>query len=186
MRRLDAVRRGVMLVFLLTGLQACANVHARTVPAGPLLETPPPPPRVIVPVPAEPVALAPAPVEDVPAPAPAPRPPRAATPRTERPGPAPAAASPRPSAEGSTPPRSLQTTANMAEAEQQVRALLARASQDLGRIEYRTLSVEARAQYDIAKRFISQAEEALKDRNPVFAGKLADKAAALAGLLLVQ
>jgi hypothetical protein len=74
----------------------------------------------------------------------------------------------------------------MAETEQQVRLLLARASQDLGRIEYRTLSVEARAQYDIAKRFMSQAEEALKDRNLVFAVKLADKAAALADLLLSQ
>ncbi len=74
----------------------------------------------------------------------------------------------------------------MAGAEQDIRALLARASQDLGRIEYRTLSVEARAQYDIARRFIGQAEEGLKDRNLVFAGKLADKAAALAALLLGQ
>ena len=55
---------------------------------------------------------------------------------------------------------------------------------DLARIDYRTLSADAKAQYDIAKRFSQQAEEALKVRNLVFAGQLADKAAALAALLL--
>ncbi len=74
----------------------------------------------------------------------------------------------------------------MAEAEQQVRTVLARASQDLARVEYRPLGPEAKAQYDIARRFISQAEDALRERNLLFAAKLADKAAALASLLLKQ
>ena len=81
------------------------------------------------------------------------------------------------------PPRTLQTTADAAAVEQKVRALLASAARDLGRIDYRTLSVDAKAQYDIAKRFSEQAEEALKARNLVFAGQLADKASVLAALL---
>jgi hypothetical protein len=40
--------------------------------------------------------------------------------------------------------------------------------------------MDARAQYDQSKRFTQQAEQALKDRNFVFAATLADKAAALA------
>ena len=82
------------------------------------------------------------------------------------------------------PPRTLQTTADAAALEQKARTLLASAARDLGRIDYRTLSVDAKAQYDIAKRFSEQAEEALKARNLVFAGQLADKASTLAALLL--
>jgi len=82
------------------------------------------------------------------------------------------------------PARVLQTTANAGEAEQKIRTLLSNAARDLGRIDYRALSVNAQAQYDIARRFKEQAEDALKARNLVFAEQLADKAAALAGQLL--
>ena len=68
--------------------------------------------------------------------------------------------------------------------ERKVRALLANAARDLSRVDYRSLSVDAKAQYDIAKRFSEQAEEALKVKNVVFAGQLADKAATLAALLI--
>lgn len=61
---------------------------------------------------------------------------------------------------------------------------MADAARDLSRIDYRVLSADAKAQYDVAKRFSEQAEEALKAKNFVFAGQLADKAAALAALLL--
>ena len=77
----------------------------------------------------------------------------------------------------------LQTTTNVGEVEQKVRATIAQASRDLGRIETRNLNAEAKAQYDIAKRFVQQAGEALTAKNFVFAGQLADKAANLAALL---
>ena len=44
----------------------------------------------------------------------------------------------------------------------------------------------AKMKYDIAKRFVEQAGDALTAKNFVFAGQLADKAAALAALLLSQ
>jgi hypothetical protein len=47
-----------------------------------------------------------------------------------------------------------------------------------------SLNADGRAQYDAARRFIQQAEEALKQRNVVFAGKLADKAATMASVLV--
>ena len=181
--RLGVLGRAAILALLAGGLPACARVHARTEPAGPALDIPAPPPRVVVPAASEPIVVAAPPVEEVPAPPPPPSPARAAAPRTGKPAPA---ATAKPSADTGTPPRSLQTTVNLAEAEQQVRSSLARAAQDLGRIDYRTLGAEARAQYDIARRFISQAENAMKDRNVVFALTLAEKAETLASLLLDQ
>ena len=56
-------------------------------------------------------------------------------------------------------------------------------SRDLGRVDYRKLSNEGRSQYDQAQRFAEQAEQALKERNFVFAATLADKAATLASQL---
>jgi hypothetical protein len=83
------------------------------------------------------------------------------------------------------PPKTLQTTSAEEEGreDQQIRALLQRASNDLKRIDYRRLSVDARTQYDTAKRFVTQAENALRAKNLVFARTVADKAAALAAQL---
>jgi len=64
-----------------------------------------------------------------------------------------------------------------------IRTTLTDASRRLGRIDYRSLSVEGKAQYDIAKRFVEQAEEALVAKNLLFASQLADKASVLAALL---
>jgi len=58
--------------------------------------------------------------------------------------------------------------------------VLTRATTDLNRIDYRALNADARTQYDTAKRFVTQAQEALRAKNLVFARNLADKAAALA------
>jgi hypothetical protein len=82
-------------------------------------------------------------------------------------------------------PTTLQTTPISAEAEMEraVRGLLTRATGDLNRIDRRALNADARTQYDTAKRFVAQAEEALKSRNLVFATNLADKAATLAAQL---
>jgi hypothetical protein len=65
-----------------------------------------------------------------------------------------------------------------------VRILIAQAMNDLNRVDYQALNAGARNQYDTAKRFATQAEEALRARNLVFANNLADKAAALAAQLL--
>jgi len=67
--------------------------------------------------------------------------------------------------------------------EKAVRSRMAQASRDLDRTDYRALNTERRAQYDTAKRFIQQADEALRVKNLVFAEQLADKAATLAAAL---
>jgi hypothetical protein len=77
----------------------------------------------------------------------------------------------------------LQTTANPAEVEQRARALMSAAQRDLDRINPSQLTTNARAQYETARDFVRQAENALKIKNVVLARELADKAAALASQL---
>ena len=176
-----------ILALVALGAAGCAKGRASSQPALPAFETPLPPPRVVSsPIESEPIVTAVPPIEG-PSPRATPNAPRAAAPRPEPPPaaaasqvPAPPAASPTPD----EPPRTLQTTANATQAEQRIRGLLANATRDLGRIDYRALSVDAQAQYDIAKRFTVQADEAMKGKNIVFAEQLADKAAALAAQLL--
>jgi outer membrane biosynthesis protein TonB len=141
---------------------------------------PAPPGHVLVPV-EEPVPVVaepePEPVPTAAAPKPAPKP----VPPKPQPA-APAAAEAPPS-----PPdtRQLQTSAaTSAATERNVRDLLARAARDLGRVDYARLSTDGRTQYDQSKRFTEQAQEALRDKNFVFAETLADKAATLAAELL--
>jgi hypothetical protein len=50
----------------------------------------------------------------------------------------------------------------------------------LNTVHYQSLSNPARQQYDTARRFLAQADNALKIRNYVFARNLADKAETLA------
>ena len=64
-----------------------------------------------------------------------------------------------------------------------VRATLTRANTELSRVDYRVLDNDAKIQYDTAKRFIRQAEDAVKSKNVVFAKSLADKAVAIADQL---
>jgi hypothetical protein len=145
---------------------------------------PAPPERVLAPV-ELPVAVAAAepPVEapsDPPPVAPPPRtPPRPPQRRAEPERPAEAAPA---AAEGPAEPRDLRPTSPAldAAAEREVRDTLARAARDLARVDYARLTADARSQYDQSKRFTQQAEEALRDRNFVFAATLADKAATLA------
>jgi hypothetical protein len=83
------------------------------------------------------------------------------------------------------PPTTLQTTpaAEESAVERAIRTTLARATSDLNRVDYRVLNVDARTQYDTAKRFIQQSDTAIRAKNLVFAKNLADKAAALAAQL---
>lgn len=160
----------------------------------PPLEVPAPPARLIIaPLPATTTATAtteaapadapPTPPE-VPAEVSAPRPSRAAAApaaRQEKTEPPPASARP-PAAAPASP--TLQTTTNVGEA--RILATMSQASRDLDRINIAALNAEAKAQFDIARRFVQQANDALAAKNYVFAAQLADKAAALATLLLAQ
>ena len=184
--------RGLLAVLLLVaaGAGACAKPRPATVPDGPPLAMPLPPPRVFQPAEEPPQEPPPPPeVATVEPPKPAPRPP------ARRPAPTPPAEAakpdPEPAAPAATaavpaePARELRAAPSAADAaaERQVKDLLSRASRDLSRVDYRKLSNEGKSQYDQARRFAEQAEQALKERNFVFAATLADKAATLASQL---
>jgi len=184
----------IALVALLAS-PACTRTQAKVTPDAPL-EVPPPPPRdVEVPdsEPPPPATLVPEPARNTPARG-APRPATTREPRAEPPRPEPPAAEPPASAEPPkpieepkppTPPSTLQTTPPSAEGEVEraIRASLTRANNDLSRVDYRALNNDARTQYDTAKRFVQQADRALREKNLVFAKSVADKAAALAAQL---
>ena len=165
-------------------VSGCAHVTARTEPS-PALDVPTAPPRDV-----EPAAVPT--TEEAPAPTPAPEPPsipesrRGAAPRPPAPPrEQPPAEAPKPPAVAATPtkpPATLQTTPAAAdeELERGIRTTLVHASAELDRCDYRRLGADARIQYDTAKRFILQAEDAVRDKNLVFARNLADKALTLA------
>jgi hypothetical protein len=179
---------------LAAGVTGCSVLHARSRSAGPPLDMPPPPARV-VPIESQPIGSATT-VDDVPSrgglpesPEASPAPPpvrvdRQPSPpaRPEAPADSGAATAPAPA----PPPPVLQTTANPTEAEQRTRTAIDKAKRDLGQIDLKRLNSEAQSQYRIAKRFVEQAEEALRARNAVFAEQLADKAATLAAALQKQ
>jgi outer membrane biosynthesis protein TonB len=163
---------------------ACVSARAKDAAGGPALAPPAPPPHTIIPVEiVEPPATPPEQPSPVPVIVrPSSRPPAAKPERpAEKPADKPEPAVPPPVAPAQAPP--LQTTTNVTEVERRVRARMAQASRDLDRTDYRALSTERRAQYDSAKRFIQQADDALREKNLVFAEQLADKAATLAAAL---
>lgn len=169
----------------------CAKVQARTEPVMPELTPPPPPPRVVEayvdvdePAPAPespPPDTAPkTPAERAAAKPPAPRvetPPKPEPPRMEPEGPVAAPPAP-PTLTLKPAPGSESTT------EASIRTHLSRAARDLGRVNYATLNQDGRTQYDTAKRFMQQAEDALRAGNLILAGKLADKASTMAAVLV--
>jgi outer membrane biosynthesis protein TonB len=170
-------------------VSGCVRTAAKTTPDGPPLEMPAAPAREVEPNDAEtpqPVPLMTEPARNAPArarPTTREQPARVEPPKPDPPKPEPAPVEPpRPVEESPKPPSNLQTTPAQAEGEVErgVRASLARALADLNRIDYRVLNADARTQYDTAKRWIRQADEALKTKNLVMAKNLADKAMALA------
>jgi len=80
------------------------------------------------------------------------------------------------------PAQTLQTTPTQqdGEVEARIRAVLSRAGNDLNRVDYARLNANLKNQYDQARRFVSLSEEAIRAKNLVYAGTLADKAAELA------
>ena len=144
------------------------------------LDVPQPPPRVIVP----PQPDAPAQVEDNTPPSPArthaPRP----TPRPEsKPETARTDVAEPPPAEAPQAPAENKPVPADAASVAAVRQQMARATQTLGQVNYAGLSNDMKAQFDTANRFLSLAEQALKEGNLLFASTLTDKAGAIASLL---
>jgi hypothetical protein len=178
------------MIVLSLALTGCTHAQAKTAPEMPALEMPPPPPRDVEPNGAE----APPPVPLVAEPArnsaarqrPAPPPPKAEPAKVEAAKPDPPLPEPsKPADEPARPPTTLHTTPATAEGEVErgIRASLQRATADLNRVDYRALNADARTQYDTAKRFVRQADDAIRMKNLVFAKTVADKAAALAAQL---
>jgi len=83
-----------------------------------------------------------------------------------------------PVAASPTPAPLLRTrdTANDVEAAKKVQEVLRRAEQNLAKVNYRGLSANGRKDADTARRFITQAGEALEKRQLVFAASMAEKA----------
>jgi hypothetical protein len=181
------------------GLSGCSKkVPVAQVPPAPL-EVPVVPPRLVGPV----VVEEPAPTTaEVPEPAPPrQRPPRPPTRTGEAPvvkvEPPPESAKPAeptpngtPAASGtnaSAEPAPLLRTPDTADDEgvaKSVRETLSRAEQNLNKVNYQALNPGAKAQHDTARRFIAQANDALKSRRLDFARYLADKADRLSASLL--
>jgi hypothetical protein len=84
------------------------------------------------------------------------------------------------------PPATLQQALpdSPADIVRKVREQLGQAQTDLRRVDYRALGADGKSQYDTAARFVEQAEQALREKNLVFAGKVAEKAAVLAASLV--
>jgi hypothetical protein len=178
---------GVAASFAAAG---CARAQAKVVPEMPPLDVPAPPPRFVDAAEVEPPPPPPPP-ED-PAPAPPVRPRAAPTVQQQRPEPkpepprveVPPPAELKPAEESRTAPQlQTQPAAREAQLERKINDMLSRAGTNLNRVDYRGLNPDARTQYDQAKRFISQAQDALREKNLVFAENLADKANTLAAQL---
>lgn len=181
--------RIIILLFVAMGAGACATTQAKAVVDRPALEVPPVPPRVIEPAPAP--LEAPEPVPELP-PAPAnprPRPPqRDATkpePKPEIPAVEPEPATP-PPAQPAVPPLRTGSSPDSAEAVRIITEIRNRAKKLLDGTDYRKLTREQQAQYDNAKLFIDEADEALKAKKFEFARGVAEKAERLARELPVR
>jgi hypothetical protein len=191
--RVNPLRSGWPAAALLVAVSALASGCAKKVvaaaPAPVPLAVPSVPPRIVGPVvvpdePPEPVAEVPA----TPAQRPAPRPSRTASRPAETAEPVEDPRARGEDADAAAPPAPplLRTreTANDAEAAKKVRDVLQRAEQNLARVNYRTLTANGRAQAETARRFITQAGDALEKRQLTFALSLADKAEALSTALV--
>ena len=186
--------RKLLVIIPAVGLLAtgCASLSAKAPPERPALVIPPPPPRIIEPV----AELPPEPVEELPppsgttAPVTPPRRPR----ETPKPDPKAAEVKPgetkpveqppalEPPPPPAAPPAQLRTpqTADTSGAAKTVRTTIDTALGILNTVNYAPLSNERKKAYDDAKKFLQQAETALKEGNLVFAQAVATKAETLA------
>lgn len=184
------ILRTIALLGLIPMVTACASAFAKAPADRPAMNVPPPPPRIIEPSPEPP----PEPVNELPAAPPtgpgASRAPRPAAPKPEvkaeaKPGPEalpaidPAPVAPPPPAPPLPQLRTPQT-ADASGAARNVQATVDRANSMLGGVDYGPLSNDRKKAYNNAKRFIGQAEDALKRGNFAFAQGVATKAETLA------
>ena len=181
----------VGIVLSLSGAAACATASAQTRATRPgvALEPPPPPPRVIVPAAVEPdpaPVSPPAPVTPSPTPPTTPNRPSPSRPdRTEPPVTTPVRPPDLPVPPPLAPPaQEVQRSANTSDVESAVAAQLRRATADLSRVDPKTLNANALAQYNLAKGFIRQAQDALRVKNYSQAEELVKKASTILGLLI--
>ncbi len=162
--------RVVSLVLLTATLGACAaKAQVRTEVELPLLEPPPPPPRVVADYAGTGAARRRARVEAATPAKPPARPARAEQrpePIASPPEPVEAAARPAPAPSLTLTP----TPGSEAQTVSAIRDLMARAARDLSRVNASALNADGRSQFETARRFLQQADEALKSRNVVFAG----------------
>jgi hypothetical protein len=172
-----------LVLGLAAGAAGCATTQAKAPVDRPALEVPPVPPRVIAAAPAP--QLAPEPVPDLP-PAPAnprPRPPQRDTSKPEakpETPPVEAPAAPPPAQQPVVPPLRTGGSPDSAEAARQITDIRNRAKKLLDDTDYRKLTRDQQAQYDNAKRFIDETDEALRTKNFEFARGVAEKAERLA------
>jgi hypothetical protein len=180
------------LVLMAPVAAACTHAQAKAIPEMPPLEMPAPPPRDVQPTEFDappPVTLVTEPARNPPsrlrptAPPARPEPPKPDPPKPA--DPPQAVEPPKPADEPIKPLTTLQTTPTTVEGEVEraIRASLQRATTDLNRIDYRALNADARTQYDTAKRFVRQADDAIRTKNLVFAKTVAEKAAVIAAQL---
>jgi hypothetical protein len=173
--------RAALAILLVASVSACGKVKASVPPPMPALEMPAPPGRLIIP------ATIPEPSPEPVAPVAVQTPVRQNNPQTTRPAERSAPPPPEPTPPAPTPPAQppvLLTTPNAGDLEQKAQSNIAAAQRDLQKVNYKALSPDAKLQFDTAQQYIGQAETALKMRNYVFAGQLAEKAATLASLLV--
>ena len=175
------MKKAILCVWVCGALAsgACATATAKAPADRPVLEVPPPPPRVIEPTPEPELAMPPVgelPPASLPNPRPKPVPNREPV-RTE-PKPETPAVETAPPVAPVAPPPQLRTpgTTDGAEAARQVHDVLDRANKTLGSIDYRRMTTARRGQYDTAKNLIRQSEDALKASNFDIARNLANKA----------
>jgi hypothetical protein len=181
---------GLLPIFAVAAGAGCALLRADTQPQMPELDVPPPPPRVFTAAatespPGPTTATDAAPADRAPQrppaarPEPPPEPPKAPPPARAEHESEPEPARPEDPRAG----RTLQTPESSAESDRAIRNRLTRASGNLQRVNYQGLSASLKEQYDIAKRFIKQADDALKAKNLVYASTLADKAVEISEVL---
>ena len=163
----------------------CVRARARTAPTvPPPLDVPLPPPRLVEAAeptpPPEPLTMPAEPERSTLPRPPTPPVPAQQTESSKQPEP------PKPPEEPkeAKPPAAttLRTTPTQQEGEleRRTRGLLLEATSNLNRTDYGRLNPDAKGQYDSAKGFVRQAEDALRANNLIFASYLADKAATLA------
>ena len=190
------IRAAVLVVLVAAGGTGCATSRAESPAEHPALDVPIPPPRVITPLP-PPEIPGPEPVADLPpagvnAPS-RPRPPqreketaagkpeqKPEEPKPAEPPPANAPPANAPPAPAPVPQLRIQETGDTAQSAAHIKGLIERIRTALDSIDYRLLSDQRKKAYDDAKLFNTQADEALKGNNLVFAKELADKAERLA------